>query len=44
MNMLMLVTSVLFLSFVICALIMLFVIYWRIFVLLKDVSNRMRYE
>jgi hypothetical protein len=42
--MLMTVTTVLFIILAICALMMMFVIYWRIFVLLQDVANRIRYE
>jgi hypothetical protein len=42
--MLMLVTIVLFIISVICALTMMFVIYLRIFVLLQVVTNQIRYE
>jgi hypothetical protein len=43
-NMLMLVTNVLLIISVTCALIMMLVIYWRIFVLLQVVTNQIRHE
>jgi hypothetical protein len=43
-NMLMVVTTALLIISVTCALTMMLVIYWRIFVLLQVVTNQIRHE